>query len=108
MPRVDKRVLLLDFFREKEKDGRSFTFQEAAEKTGYSPKSVNKYISEKLKGKFIFKSEKGGWVSEGCSQLSNDDFVRLMSQSTAAKVLTPDEKIYHKLIKRSLDAFTLA
>lgn len=108
MPRVDKRVLLLDFFREKEKDGRSFTFQEAAEKTGYSPKSVNKYISEKLKGKFIFKSEKGGWVSKGCSQLSNDDFVRLMSQSTAAKVLTPDEKIYQKLIKRSLDAFTLA
>ena len=31
-----------------------------------------------------------------------------MSQSTAAKVLTSDEKIYQKLIKRSLDAFTLA
>lgn len=107
MPRVDKRVLLLDFFREKEREGSSFTFQEAADKTGYSPKSVNKYISEKLKGKYIFKSESSGWVSEGCSQLSNDDFIRLMSQSTSAKVLTPNEKIYQKLIKRSLDAFTL-
>lgn len=108
MPRIDKRVLLLDFFREKEKAGASFTFQEAADQTGYSPKSVNKYISEKLKGSYIFKSEVSGWVSEGLSQLSNDDFIRLMSQSTAAKVLTSNEKIYQKLIKRSLDAFTLA
>jgi hypothetical protein len=33
MPRIDKRVLLLDFFREKEKKGCSFTFQEAADET---------------------------------------------------------------------------
>ena len=94
MPRIDKRALLLDFFREKEREGSSFTFQEAADKTGYSPKSVNKYISEKLKGSYIFKSETNEWISEGLSQLPNDDFIRLMSQSTTSKVLTPNQKIY--------------
>ncbi len=108
MPRIDKRIQLLDFFREKEIEGSSFTFQEAAAKTGYSSNSVNKYISEKLKDIYIFKSESNGWISEGLCQLSNDDFIRLMSQSTAAKVLTSNEKIYQKLMKRSLDAFTLA
>lgn len=31
-----------------------------------------------------------------------------MSQSTSARKLSPNEKMYQKLIKRSLDAFTLA
>ena len=108
MVRQDKRVLLLDFFREKESESLSFTYQESADATGYSPKSVGKYISEKLKGTYIYKSENGGWISEGLSLLSNDDFIRLMSQSTASHQLTPNEKMYQKLVKRSLDAFTLA
>lgn len=108
MVRQDKRILLLDFFREKESKSQSFTYQEASDATGYNPKSVGKYISEKLKGTYIFKSELGGWICEGLSQVSNDDFIRLMAQSTASRKLTPDQKMYQKLIKRSLDAFTLA
>lgn len=108
MVRQDKRILLLDFFREQESNSTSFTYQNAADATGYSPKSVGKYISEKLKGTYVFKSKSGGWVSEGLTQISNDDFIRLMSQSTSSRKLTPEEKMYQKLIKRSLDAFTLA
>ncbi|WP_297478750.1 DUF3644 domain-containing protein [uncultured Photobacterium sp.] len=108
MARKDKRILLLDFFREQEDKAQSFTYQDAAIATGYNPKSVGKYISEKLKGSYIFKSEHGGWVSEGLSKVSNDEFIRLMSQSTSARKLSPNEKMYQKLIKRSLDAFTLA
>lgn len=108
MVRQDKRILLLDFFREKESKSQSFTYQDASDATGYNPKSVGKYISEKLKGTYIFKSELGGWICEGLSQVSNDDFIRLMAQSTASRKLTPDQKMYQKLIKRSLDAFTLA
>nr|MBJ7019163.1 DUF3644 domain-containing protein [Vibrio cholerae] len=98
MVRQDKRILLLEFFREQENKSASFTFQQAADATGYNPKSVGKYISEKLNGTYIFKSDKGGWVSEGLSQVSNDDFIRLMSQSTSARKLTPNEKMYQKLI----------
>lgn len=108
MVRQDKRILLLDFFREQEQESTSFTFLDAANATGYNPKSVGKYISEKLKGTYVFKSDNGGWISEGLSQISNDDFIRLMSQSTSVRKLTPNEKMYQKLIKRSLDAFTLA
>ncbi|EML9988347.1 TPA: DUF3644 domain-containing protein [Citrobacter amalonaticus] len=108
MNRKDKRILLLNFFREQENKAERFTFQEAADATGYSPKSVAKYISEKLKGTYIFKSDNNSWLSEGLSKISNDDFIRLMSQSTSARKLNPNQKMYQKLIKRSLDAFTLA
>lgn len=109
MVKQDKRILLLRFFREQEESiSRHFTLQEAADATGYSPKSISKYISEKLKGTYIFKSGDGMWFSEGLSKMSNDDFIRLMSQSTSACILSPNEKTYQKLIKRSLDAFTLA
>jgi hypothetical protein len=108
MTREDKRILLLDFFRTKEVNHESFSAQQAATETGYTANSVNKYINEKLKGTYIFKSNAGGWLSEGLVKLPNDEFIRLMSQSTSSKELTPKEKTYQKLIKRSLDAFTLA
>ena len=108
MVRQDKRILLLDFFREQESSGESFTIDAAANATGYSVKSVRKYISEKLKGSYVHKAEGGRWVAEGLLGISNDEYLQLMSQSTSAKELTPDQKLYKKLIERSLDAFTLA
>lgn len=77
MSKLIKIITLLNFFRAKEKERASFTFQEAADKTGLS-------------------------------QLSNNDFIRLKSQSITAKTLTLNERIYHKLIRRILDVFTLA
>lgn len=108
MTREDKRILLLEFFREKEENNECFSVTQAATATGYNPKSVIKYISEKLKGKFIFKSESNYFISKGLTKISNDEFIRLMSQSTSSKEITPQEKVYQQLIKRSLDAFTLA
>lgn len=108
MTREDKRILLLEFFREKEENNEYFSVAQAAAATGYNPKSVIKYISEKLKGKFIFKSENNHFISKGLTNISNDEFIRLMSQSTSSKEITPQENMYQQLIKRSLDAFTLA
>ncbi|MFM4847771.1 DUF3644 domain-containing protein [Aeromonas rivipollensis] len=108
MTREDKRILLLEFFREKEENNECFSIKQAAVATGYNPKSIIKYISEKLKGKFIFKSESNYFISKGLTKISNDEFIRLMSQSTSSKEITPQEKVYQQLIKRSLDAFTLA
>jgi len=108
MTREDKRILLLEFFREKEENNECFSVAQAAAATGYNPKSIIKYISEKLKGKFIFKSESNYFISKGLTKISNDEFIRLMSQSTSSKEITPQEKMYQQLIKRSLDAFTLA
>lgn len=108
MVKKDKRILLLNFFREQEVKSRIFTFQEAVNATGYKYNSVSKYVSEKLKGKYIHRSAEGGWFSVGLSGISNDDFLQLMSQSTSASQLSQNKKMFQKLIKRSLDAFILA
>ncbi|MEM0549759.1 DUF3644 domain-containing protein [Aeromonas sp. SER] len=108
MGREDKRILLLDFFREREERHESFSVTQAAAATGYNSKSVIKYINEKLKGQFIFKFDSNSFISKGLIKISNNDFIRLMSQSTSSKEITPQEKMYQQLIKRSLDAFILA
>ncbi|MDM5140219.1 DUF3644 domain-containing protein [Aeromonas bestiarum] len=108
MTREDKRILLLEFFREKEESNECFSVVQAATATGYNTKSIIKYINEKLKGEFIFKSGNNSFTSKGLTKISNDEFIRLMSQSTSSKEITPQERMYQQLIKRSLDAFTLA
>lgn len=108
MVKRDKRLLLLQFLREQEEKSESFSISKAAGVTGYNPNTVNKYITEKLKGTYVHKAESGEWICRGLVNLSNDEFIRLMSQSSSALELTPSQKMYQKLVKRSLDAFTLA
>lgn len=108
MTREDKRILLLEFFREREENHESFSVTQAAAATGYNAKSIIKYINEKLKGQFIFKFDNNNFISKGLTKISNNDFIRLMSQSTSSKEITPQERMYQQLIKRSLDAFILA
>ena len=108
MTREDKRILLLEFFRGKEEINECFSVAQAAAATGYNTKSIIKYINEKLKGEFIFKSGNNSFTSKGLTKISNDEFIRLMSQSISSKEITPQEKMYQQLIRRSLDAFTLA
>ncbi|MEG3346763.1 DUF3644 domain-containing protein [Pseudoalteromonas sp. P80D2] len=108
MKKKDKRSELLNFFREKEKNKTHFTYAEAAAETGYKSDSISKFVSENLKGKYIFQNKRPYWYSQGLLSLSDDDFFRITSQSTQAKVLSDDEKLYQKLIKRSLNAFTVA
>jgi hypothetical protein len=104
----DKRSDLLNFFREKEKNKEHFTYAEAAKVTGYKSDSISKFVSENLKGRYIFQNKRPYWYSQGLLSLSDSDFFRITSQSTQAKVLSDDEKLYQKLVKRSLNAFTVA
>lgn len=108
MKKQDKRNKLLNFFRNKEKQKVSFTYDEAALATGYKVHSVSKFVSEHLKGKYIFQDKRPNWYCQGLLALSDDEFLRLTSQSTQALVLSDDDKFYNKLIQRSLDAFTIA
>jgi hypothetical protein len=108
MSKKDKRSDLLAFFRDKEKNKQPFTYAEAAKATGYKSDSISKFVSEHLKGKFIFQNKRPHWYSQGLLSVSDGDFFRITSQSTQAKVLTDDDKLYNKLVKRSLNAFTVA
>jgi hypothetical protein len=108
MAKQDKRNILLSFFRDKERQKLSFTYAEAALATGYKVDSISKFVSENLKGKYIFQNKRPNWYCQGLLAISDDDFFRITSQSTQAKILTDDDKLYNKLIKRSLNAFTVA
>ena len=108
MTRQDKRNKLLKFFRNKEEKKTSFTYAEAADSTGYKVHSISKFVSEHLKGKYIFQDKRPNWYCQGLLALSDDDFLRLTSQSTQAQALSDDDKFYNKLVQRSLSAFTVA
>ncbi|ANB24594.1 hypothetical protein A6F57_04840 [Alteromonas stellipolaris] len=108
MAKQDKRNILLSFFRDKETQKQPFTYAEAASVTGYKVDSISKFVSEHLKGKYVFQVKRPYWTSQGLLSLSDSEFFRITSQSTQAKELSDDDKLYKKLIKRSLNAFTVA
>lgn len=108
MTKQDQRHQLLSFFRDKEKKKQHFTFAEVAQATDYKNNSVRKFVSEYLKGKYIFQGKRPSWFCEGLLSISDDHFLRITSQSVQAQLLTDDDKLYNKLIKRSLNAFTIA
>ncbi|MEI2605548.1 DUF3644 domain-containing protein [Erwinia aphidicola] len=108
MARIGKLGVLVRHLRQYEDDNSKFTANELASKTGYTVNSIRKYINEKLNGVYIFRVDAAYWRVEGLKKISNDDFYSLMSQSLKAQEETPDNKLYKNLIKRSLDAFTLA
>lgn len=108
MVRKGMLLQLLDELRTLEENGSEFTAREVAESVGYSVNSVNKYFNEKLKGKYVTKVSRSLWKCSGITQLSNDQFFLLMSQSQNTQGKSPDEVFSNQLIKRSHDAFTLA
>ena len=108
MVRKGMLLQLLDELRTLEENGSEFTAREVAESVGYSVNSVNKYFNEKLKGKYVTKVSRSLWKCRGTTQLSNDQFFLLMSQSQNTQGKSPDEVFSNQLIKRSHDAFTLA
>lgn len=108
MSRSANQIKLINALRAYERENKNFTIGDLVDKTGYTENSVRKYINEKLKGVHLHEVNERQWRAEGTLKLSDDDFCMLMSQSLKAKTLTPDMRLHRNLMKRSLDAFTLA
>lgn len=103
------QLKLADILREYETNGVTFSTDMVADRTNYTKNSINKYFNEKLIGKYIFQNgAKNKFRCEGVLELSNKQFLSILSQSAKAKSLSPDDRLYNKLIERSLDGFTLA
>lgn len=66
------------FLVEKEKAESVFTKQEVIKATGWSPSTVNTYISKKWE-RFLEKKETG-YLVRGVSEFELDEYIRLMSQ----------------------------
>lgn len=108
MNRSTKQLKLLDSLRLHEKNNHKFSIKDLVNSTGYNENSIRKYINEKLNGVYLHPINEKEWRCDGLLKLSNDDFIRMMSQSLKAKTVTPELKIYKGLLKRSLDAFILS
>lgn len=108
MARTGNLLQLLSALREQHAKKELFTLDDIAITTGYSAKSINKYFTEKLIGLYVFKQGNKKWQCQYIDEISDGDFIKLMSQSAKPKELTVEEKTHNKLIDRSLDAFTLA
>jgi hypothetical protein len=108
MARTGNLLKLLATLREQNVKKAPFTVEDIAHITGYSSNSINKYFNEKLIGRYVFKQDNKKWLCQHIDEISDDDFIKLMSQSAKPKELTLEEKTHNKLIDRSLDAFTLA
>lgn len=77
MVKQDKRNILLSFFRDKERQKISFTYAEVALATGYKVDSISKFVSENLKGKYIFQNKRSNWYCQRLLAISDDDFLGL-------------------------------
>ncbi|MFU0965212.1 DUF3644 domain-containing protein [Kluyvera ascorbata] len=108
MARTANQLKLLEVLRQYENSKTVFTPADLASETGYTENSIRKYINEKLNGIYVTSTDGKKWKCDGVQNISNDDFIILMSQSLKTKVLTPEAKIYKSLLRRSLDAFILS
>ena len=92
--RNSNQLQLANILREYEASGIIFSTDMVAERTNYTKNSINKYFNEKLIGKYIFQS--GGrnkFRCEGIVELSNEQFLSVLSQSSNVKYLTPEDRL---------------
>ncbi|MCE0721837.1 DUF3644 domain-containing protein [Legionella resiliens] len=80
-------------------DRREFTFGEL--KTSYQPSTINKYLTTYLEG-YCKRISSNRWICEGINDLTNEQFLILMSQKNINH-LTYD--VSSRLIFRSKEAF---
>lgn len=78
---------------------REFTFEEL--KTSYRPNTINKYLTTYLEG-YCKRISSNRWICEGISNLSNEQFLILMSQKNINHLRT---NVASRLILRSKEAF---
>jgi len=70
---------LLVCLREAEAAAAPLDLQRLASRTGYAVNTVKTYLSKKLEGVLVFRTEKG-WMVRGAARCSQERFATLMSQ----------------------------
>ena len=98
------------FLIEKEKSRECFSAQDVAIALNIKKETAQKYINEKLKSYLVTEKKLGKKVyySKNISSMSENNFIKIMSQGYKVKELTNIQVFYNKLIEKSFDAFTIA
>lgn len=109
MVRANNQIALAEVLREFEANSIVFSTNMVSARTIYPKNTISKYFNEKLIGKCIFQSSgRNKYTAEGVLELSNEQFLALLSQTAKPKLITPEKRLHDKLIERSLDGFILA
>jgi hypothetical protein len=104
----EKMVRLLTFLRDYEMSGKFFTLNDLAEVTRYTPSTIQTYERKKLRGYLLIRQHDGTYLSRGIKDLSDEQFFNHMGQRSQEVCCSIEERSIRCILKRSLDAFTLA
>lgn len=108
MKTQEKMLRLLAFLRDYEISGKSFTFHDLAEVTGYTLSTIQTYERKKLRGYLLIRKHDGMFLSQGIKDLSDEQFFNHMGQRSQEVSHSVEERSILRIIRRSLDAFILA
>jgi hypothetical protein len=75
---------LLEFLKECERTGRTFTVEQAAEASGLSAASMRTYLSKKLRGRWVRATDEQHYDVLGMNSVSDDQFRQVMTQKSSA------------------------
>lgn len=74
------------FFREAEAEKRTFSLQELIDAVGWKESTIKTYLTKKWRG--FIQSKKNGYICNGISKISEEEFIRIHSQNTAPSIDT--------------------
>lgn len=105
---INNLLKFLQSLREKEKLGQGFTPQAIAKETKYQASTIRKYLSSFLRAYCIFNKENKLWYCSEITQLTDYDFLELMSQNKTNISLSDKDKFVQNLFQKSKNAFLAA
>ncbi|WP_106225639.1 DUF3644 domain-containing protein [Legionella pneumophila] len=92
----------------KEDTQEGFTPESIAMETNYAPSTIKKYLSAFLREYCLYRSQDKLWYCSGLTELTDYDFLTLMSQNKGSDVLNDTEKFVHNLYQKSKNSFLTA
>ncbi|KTD14314.1 DUF3644 domain-containing protein [Legionella israelensis] len=102
---------LLKFLRSlkvQEDTQKGFTPDSIAQETNYAPSTIKKYLSAFLREYCFYSYKEKLWYCSGLSELTDFDFLTLMSQNKGSDFLNDTEKFIHNLYQKSKNSFLTA
>lgn len=102
---INNLLKLLQILKNKENLGQEFTSQSIADETPYKASSIRKYLSSFLREFCFFSKENNSWLCSGITNLTDYEFLALMSQNKTNDSLTDLDKFVQHLFLKSKNAF---
>lgn len=98
----------MNILKIKEDSQEGFNPESIAIGTNYVASTIKKYLSAFLREYCVYSSKDKLWYCSGITELTDYDFLALMSQNKGSDVLNDIEKFTHTLLLKSKNSFLIA